>query len=440
MSKTINQNILNKDHYNISFMGHVDHGKSTLVGEILISSQNIRPTQLTELKKVAEANNKQSFYKAYLLDKTEDERKKGVTIELSHNEFVIANNHFTIIDCPGHADYIKNAITGLSQSDVVVVVLSCTAGIEEQTKEHITLARTYNISNLIIAINKIDEVNYSQEAYNNRKSEITLFLRKRGYKEGTVPILPTSGYVGDNVATRSDKLPWYQGPTLFEIIKNIKIDKKIEEKLPFRFLVEGTTNIPGTGLIITGSCLSGTANKGDEVIIKPTGKEGKLNSIEAHQQKLEVIRKGFNCGIQVKGIDKKEIKRGHVFGLKSSPPLNSKNFEAECYFINIKEQIKPGRNLILYIGSTLISCTVTALISIIDPKTGLVITENPEGIGKGQKGVLSLTPKKPIVIEPLKENPYRSRFAIREGRETIGGGYCTKVTYTDEDSFNLDKK
>jgi len=437
MNKNINQNIINKEHYNISFMGHVDHGKSTLVGEILIASQYIKPQKLAELKTIAEGNNKQSFYKAYLLDKTEDERKKGVTIELSHNEFVLGDNHFTIIDCPGHADYIKNAITGLSQSDVVVVVLSCTAGIEEQTKEHITLARTYDISNLIIAINKIDEVNYKEESYNTRKEEITEFLRKRGYKEGTVPILPTSGYLGDNVATKSSNLPWYNGPTLFEVIEKIKLNKKVNEEIPFRLLVESTMSIPGSGLIITGNCLSGTATKGSDLIVKPTGKEGKLASIEAHNQKLDFIKKGFNCGLQIKGLTKGDLKRGDVIGLKSNPPLNVREFDAECYFISIKEKVKAGRNLILFIGSTLISCKVGKVVSILDPRTGVVKEENPEGIGKGQKGVVRLVPIRPIVIEPLSVNPYRSRFAIREGRETIGGGYCTKVEYTAEDSFNL---
>jgi len=437
MNKIINENIINKEHYNISFMGHVDHGKSTLVGEILISSQKIKPNKIEELKRIADSNNKQSFYKAYLLDKTEDERKKGVTIELSHNEFVIKDNHFTIIDCPGHADYIKNAITGLSQSDVVVVVLSCSAGIEEQTKEHITLARTYNISNLIIAINKIDEVNFSEDSYNTRKEEITLFLRKRGYKEGTVPILPTSGYNGDNVSKPSPNLPWYTGPTLFNLIEQIKIEKKDTSQLPFRLLVETTMNIPGSGLIITGNCLSGEARKGDELVVKPSGKEGKLASIEAHNQKLDFIKKGFNCGLQVKGFDKGSLKRGDIIGLKENPPLNVKQFDTECYFINIKEQVKKGRNLILFIGSTLISCKVIEIKNILDPKTGLVIKENPEGINKGQKGVLTLSPIRPIVIEPLSVNPHRSRFAIREGRETIGGGYCTSVEYTDEDSFNL---
>lgn len=435
-AKGINQNIIEKPHYNISFMGHVDHGKSTLVGEILISSQNISSNKLDELKKIAESNNKISFYKAYLLDKTEDERKKGVTIELSHNEFVIGNKHFTIIDCPGHADYIKNAITGLSQSDVVVVVLSASAGIEAQTREHITLARTYDIKNLVVAINKIDEVKYSEEVYNSRKEEILLFLSKRGYRAESVTILPVSGYLGDNVSKKSQNLPWYNGPTLFEVMEGIQIEKK-EEEFPFRLLVESTMTIPGSGLIVTGNCLSGTAVKGDDLLVKPSGKEGKLASIEVHNQKVDFINKGFNCGLQIKGLTKEDLKRGDIIGLKSKPPLNVKQLTAECYFINLNDKIKKGRNLILFVGSTLISCKVDQIIDIVDPRTGLVAETNPEGIGKGQKGTLRLSPIRPIVIEPISINPYRSRFAIREGRETIGGGYCKTVIYTDQDLFNL---
>src|SRR3989344_2049029 len=192
-----------KPHMNLVTIGHVDHGKSTLVGRLLYDTGAVRDEQMRKLKDLAKELKKETFEFAFVMDKLKEERERGVTIDIMHQRFDTPKYYFTIIDAPGHRDFVKNMITGTSQADGAILVVSAKDGIQDQTKEHAYLARVLGVGQMIVAVNKMDAVNYEESAYNKTKEEVIKLLKGVGFKTDDMNFIPTSGYVGDNVVKKS---------------------------------------------------------------------------------------------------------------------------------------------------------------------------------------------------------------------------------------------
>ena len=304
-----------KTHVNIVFIGHVDHGKSTTVGRILFDSGTIDEQTLRKLKDKAQELGKAGFEFAFVMDNLKEERERGVTIDLAHKKFETEKYYFTIIDAPGHKDFIKNMITGASQADVGVLVVAANDGVMAQTKEHMFLARTLGVGQLIIAVNKMDikGVDYSEERFNKVKEDVTNLLKTVGYKPEEVPFIPIASLVGDNVVKKSDKMPWYTGATLVETMNNIKPPEKPTD-LPLRMPLQDVYNITGIGVVPVGRVETGVLKVGDKVIVVPgrdgKGVKGEVKSIEMHHEQMQQAEPGDNVGISVRGIGKKDVARG----------------------------------------------------------------------------------------------------------------------------------
>ena len=223
----------NKPHLNIVTAGHVDAGKSTLIGRLLFDTGAIREEEMRKLKEAASEYKKETFEFAFVMDTVKEERMRGLTIDLMHRPFETKKWYFTIIDAPGHRDFVKNMITGASQADVAILVVSAKQGegVQEQTKEHAWLLRVLGVNQLIVAINKMDTVNYDEKRFNEIKEDVTKLLKSIGYKVEEIPFVPVSAYVGDNVAKKSDKTPWYADGTLVEVLDTyVKEPKKPTDK------------------------------------------------------------------------------------------------------------------------------------------------------------------------------------------------------------------
>ena len=227
-----------KPHLNLVFIGHVDHGKSTTVGRILYDTGNIDPHELENLKKLAEQMGKATFEFAFVMDQVKEERERGLTIDVAHKRFDTDKYYFTIIDAPGHRDFVKNMITGTSQADAAVLVVGGAEGVQTQTKEHIFLARTLGVEQLIVAINKMDATKppYAEARFNELKTELTGLLKGVGYKVDRVPFIPISSYKGENIVKASSKMPWYKGPSLVESLNQLTVPPK-PTNLPLRLPV-----------------------------------------------------------------------------------------------------------------------------------------------------------------------------------------------------------
>ncbi|MDD1711512.1 MAG: GTP-binding protein, partial [Methanoregulaceae archaeon] len=215
-----------KPHLNLAVIGHIDHGKSTLVGRLMFETGAVPPHIIEGYRKEAESKGKATFEFAWVMDNLKEERERGITIDIAHKRFDTQKFYFTVVDCPGHRDFVKNMITGASQADAAILVVAATDGVMEQTKEHVFLARTLGITQLIIAINKMDAAKYDQKRFEEVKKDLSALLQMVGYKPAETLFIPTSALQGVNIAKKSPETPWYTGPTLLEALDTLKEPEK----------------------------------------------------------------------------------------------------------------------------------------------------------------------------------------------------------------------
>ena len=415
-----------KPHLNLIFIGHVDHGKSTLVGRLMYDMGVVKPQELEKMKKEAEALGKSTFEFAFFLDTTTEERKRGVTIDLSHIRFETDKYYFTIIDAPGHRDFVKNMITGTSQADAAVLVVAVKEGVQPQTKEHAFLARIMGIKQMVVAINKMDTVNYEEGAYKKTKEEVEKLLKGIGYDTSKIAFVPISALVGDNVTKKSDKTPWYNGPTIIEAINNLNPPEPLTN-FPLRVPIQDVYSITGIGTVPVGRVETGVLKVGDKVIFEPANVSGEVKSIEMHHEALQEAKPGDNIGFNVRGITKEQIRRGDVVGHVDNPPTVAKEFTAQIVVLHHPTAISKGYTPVIHVHTTQVACKFKELKQKLDPRNGQVIEENPDFLKTGDAAIVVLEPTKPMVIEPKSKNPKLSSFAIRDMGQTLGAGFVIDV-------------
>jgi len=418
-----------KPHLNLAFIGHVDHGKSTLVGRLMYDTGAIDPHVIDEYRKEAAAKGKATFEYAWVMDSLKEERERGVTIDIAHQRFDTDKYYFTVVDCPGHRDFVKNMITGASQADAAVLVVAAPDGVMAQTREHVFLARTLGVNQLIIAINKMDATTppYSEKRYNEVKDEVGKLLKMVGYKVEEIPFIPTSAYNGDNLAKMSENTKWYKGVYFLESLNNLKLPQK-PTALPLRVPVQDVYTISGVGTVPVGRVETGVMKKNDKIIFEPAGVLGEVKSIEMHHEEVPEAYPGDNIGWNVRGVSKKDIRRGDVCGHPEKPPTVAKEFKAQIVVLQHPSAISVGYTPVFHCHTAQVACTVTQILAKLDPRTGAVKEENPAFIKAGDAAIVMVTPSKPMVIEKVKEIPQLGRFAIRDMGQTIAAGMCMDVT------------
>lgn len=416
-----------KPHVNLVFIGHVDHGKSTLVGRTLYDTGALSEQDYRKLKSEAEARGKGTFAFAYVMDNLKEERERGVTIDVAYKKFDGKKNSFTIIDAPGHRDFVKNMITGTSQADAAVLVVAAKEGVQPQTKEHAFLAQVMGLKQLIVAINKMDEVKYEEKRFEEVKKEMEKLLTGIGYKQETVKFVPVSAWVGDNVAKKSEKMTWYKGPTLIDTLDEIVPPAPPTDK-PLRLPIQDVYNIKGVGTVPVGRVETGTIKPGDKIYFEPSAKEAEVKTIEMHHEQLKEAKPGDNIGFNVRGVAKNEIARGDVVGHTKDKPTVAKEFTAQIVVLNHPTAIPINYTPVFHIHTAQLSCQVTEIQKKLDPKTGQVKEENPKFLKTGDAAVIKVVPTRPVVVEEYKKFPQLGRFAIRDMGQTVAAGIVLSVT------------
>ncbi len=410
-----------KPHMNLAMIGHIDHGKSTLVGRLMYETGAVPEHIIEKFKQEAKAKGKESFAFAWVMDTLKEERERGITIDVAHKRFDTDKYYFTIVDCPGHRDFVKNMITGASQADAAILVVSAKDGVQAQTKEHVFLSRTLGINQIIIAMNKMDEVDYSEERFTAVKNELTQLLKMVGYKPEEMHFIPTSAFFGDNVAKPSEKTKWYKGPTILQALDMLKEPEK-PVNLPLRIPVQDVYTISGIGTVPVGRVETGKMKKGDKVIFMPSKASGEVKSIEMHHEEIMEALPGDNIGWNVRGVDKKSIRRGDVCGHVDKPPSVAEEFTAQIVVLQHPSAITVGYTPVFHCHTAQVACTLTSLDKKLDPKTGQVKEENPTFIKTGDAAIVTVRPTMPLCIEKVKEIPQLGRFAIRDMGQTIAAG------------------
>ncbi|MDD2778220.1 MAG: translation elongation factor EF-1 subunit alpha [Methanocellales archaeon] len=415
-----------KPHLNLAMIGHVDHGKSTMVGRLLTETGAIPAHTIEQYKKEAEAKGKATFEYAWVMDTLKEEKERGVTIDVAHKRFDTSKYYFTVVDCPGHRDFVKNMITGTSQADATVLVVSAIEGIQPQTKEHVFLARTLGINQMIVAINKLDDVNYSEKKYNEIKSDVSNLLKTVGFKPEQVQYVAVSAYKGDNIVKKSDNTKWYDGPTLLEALENLKEPEK-PVTLPLRVPVQDVYTISGVGTVPVGRVETGKMKKGDKIIFQPSNVPGEVKSIEMHHEEIPEAIPGDNIGWNVRGIGKGDIRRGDVCGHPDNPPTVADEFTAQIIVLQHPSAITVGYTPVFHCHTAQVACTIIEIQKKLDPKTGAVLETNPDFIKAGDAAILQVKPSRPLVIENVKKIPQLGRFAIRDMGQTIAAGMVIDI-------------
>ncbi|MBI1971697.1 MAG: translation elongation factor EF-1 subunit alpha [Candidatus Aenigmarchaeota archaeon] len=410
-----------KPHINIMTSGHVDHGKSTLIGRLLFDTGAIREDEMRKLKETATDMKKETFEFAFAMDTSKEERERGVTIDLMHKPFETQKNYFTIIDAPGHRDFVKNMITGASQADAAILLCSVKEGIQDQTREHAYLLKVLGIKQMTVAINKMDAVGYDEAKFNAIKAEITKLLQGIGYKIDAVPMIPVSGYMGDNVVKKSDKMPWYKGPTLLESLDSIQLPPKPIDK-PLRLPVQDVYDIKGIGVVPVGRIETGTLKPGDQIVFMPSGAKAEVKSVEMHHKQLTQAEPGDNVGFNVRGISRDQIKRGDVVGKPDNPPTVAKEFTAQIIVLNHPTVITKGYTPVFHCHTSQMAGEIFEITKKLDPKTGATLAENPDLLKTGDAAIVKVRPSKPLVLEKQADFPQLARFAIRDMGQTVAAG------------------
>ena len=426
-----------KTNINVVVIGHVDSGKSTTTGHLIYKCGGIDARTLDKFEKEADQMGKGSFKYAWVLDKLKAERERGITINITLNKFETERYNVTVIDAPGHRDFIKNMITGTSQADAAILIIPANAGgfeaaicKEGQAREHALLAFTLGIKQIIVAVNKMDDntVNYKEDRYNEIVKEVGDFVKKTGFKPNDTQFIPISGWHGDNMLETSKNTPWYKGPSLIGCIDKLNPPVRLTDK-PLRLPLNDVYKIGGIGTVPVGRVETGVLKPGMVVNFCPSGITTEVKSIEMHHEVLPEAVPGDNVGFNIKNVAVKDLKRGYVTSdTKNMPAQECEEFVAQVIIFNHPNTISAGYTPVLDCHTAHIACKFNELICKIDRRTGKSMEDNPQTIKAGDCAKIRIKPTKNMCVETFTEYPPLGRFAVRDMKQTVAVGVIKEVT------------
>src|SRR5574338_273588 len=424
-----------KPHLNLIVTGHIDNGKSTTMGHFLMDVGLVDERTIASHAAESEKTGKGDTFKyAWVMDNIKDERERGITIDLAFQKFETPKYFFTLIDAPGHRDFIKNMITGASEADAAILVLSAKEGETDtaiapggQAREHAFLLKTLGVNQLIVAINKMDDSKYSEAAFKVAKEKAEKLIKSVGYKLENVPIIPVSGWKGDNLVKKSENMKWWTGKTMLETFDDFKLPEKPTGK-PLRIPIQDVYTITGVGTVPVGRVETGTFKPNDKIIVMPSGATGEVKSIETHHTQLEKAEAGDNIGFNLRGVDKKDIKRGDVIGTPDNPPNVAKEFRAQIIVIHHPTALAPGYTPVMHAHTAQVAATIVAFEAKINPQTGAAEEKDPKCLKAGDSAIVRIRPVRPIPIETFQDFPELGRFALRDMGATIAAGIVKEIT------------
>jgi elongation factor 1-alpha len=423
-----------KQHVSLVVIGHVDSGKSTTTGHLIFKCGGIDKRTIEKFEKESTEMGKGSFKYAWVLDKLKAERERGITIDIALWKFETEKYVFTIIDAPGHRDFIKNMITGTSQADVAVLMIASPpgefeAGISKdgQTREHALLALTLGIKQMIVCCNKMDACQFSEERYKEIVAELSDQLKKMGWKPAGIPFIPISGFQGDNMIEKSKNTPWYKGECLIDTLNKIEAPKRPLDK-PLRLPLQDVYKIGGIGTVPVGRVETGIIKPNMNVTFAPTGLSADVKSVEMHHEQMAQAIPGDNVGFNVKGLSVKDIKRGNVASdSKNDPAAEISNFKAQVIIMNHPGQIQNGYTPVLDCHTSHIACKFEEILCQMDRRTGKVQEEFPKHVKSGAACMVNMIPTKPMCCEVFSQYPPLGRFAVRDMKQTVAVGVIKEI-------------
>ncbi|KAG6926693.1 HBS1 like translational GTPase [Chelydra serpentina] len=425
-----------KQLLNLVVIGHVDAGKSTLMGHLLYLLGNVNKRTMHKYEQESKKAGKASFAYAWVLDETGEERERGVTMDVGMTKFETKTKVITLMDAPGHKDFIPNMITGAAQADVAILVVDASRGEFEagfetggQTREHGLLVRSLGVTQLAVAVNKMDQVNWQQERFQEITSKLGQFLKQAGFKESDVAYIPTSGLGGENLVTScqsSELTEWYKGKCLLEQIDSFKPPQRSVDK-PFRLCVSDVFKDQGSGFCVTGKIEAGYIQTGDRLLAMPPNETCTAKGITLHDEPVDWAAAGDHVSLTLTGMDIIKINVGCIFcGLKE-PIKACTRFRARVLIFNIDVPITKGFPVLLHYQTVSEPATIRRLLSILHKSTGEVTKKKPKVLTKGQNALIELQTQRPVSLELYKDFKELGRFMLRYSGSTIAAGVVTEI-------------
>lgn len=437
-----------RQHLNVVFIGHVDAGKSTIGGQILFLSNMVDERTIQKYEREAKDKNRESWYMAYIMDTNEEERSKGITVEVGRAHFETEKTRFTILDAPGHKNYVPNMISGASQADVGVLVISARKGEFEtgferggQTREHAQLAKTLGVSKLLVVVNKMDDpsVEWSRDRFDEIEKKIIPFLKSCGYNtKKDVQFLPISGLYGHNMKEKmpKDVCSWWDGPCLFDVLDGIELPLR-DPKGPFRMpLIDKYRDM---GTVVMGKIESGSVRRGETLIVMPNKAQVKVITVYRDNDEVNYAKPGENLRIRLSGIEEEDIIAGFVLSSVSKPIPAVLEFDAQLQILGLldhKAIFTAGYKAVLHIHSVVEECEIMTLIHQIDPKTKKPMKKKVLFVKSGAVVVVRIQVNQLICVEKFDDFPQLGRFTLRDEGKTVAIGKVVKFPKLENSSQN----
>jgi len=413
---------------NLVVVGHKDHGKSTLIGRLLYDSKAILEQKMQEIETELKRSGKEEFKFAFILDSLEEERKGGLTIDIMQTPFKSKKYFYTIIDCPGHREFIKKMLTGASQADAAVLVVSATDGIQDQTRQHTFLIKTLGIKQLVVAVNKMDRVEYQKSVFDETCQILDGILEPTSFKN--VPKVPISALNGDNVFVKSQNMKWYNGSTLIDTLDDTVKPVQLPFNKPLRGCVQDVYKLENNEIVIC-KIETGILEAGKTVYFSPSGKKGTVKTIEMFGSQLEKATPGDSVGLILNKVQ--DIQRGEVISYPENPAKTAKNFVAEIILFS-ETEIKNGDVHTIRCGTAEKKCKVEKILTEIDPVNLTVLANSPKGLKGSNVGEVKFSPLEPLSIEKHSEFPPLGRFVIEGRKGPVGAGIVLNVEWDRTES------
>ncbi|XP_044253976.1 HBS1-like protein [Tribolium madens] len=425
-----------KEHLYMVVIGHVDAGKSTLMGHLLYDLGQVNQKAMHKYEQESRKVGKQSFMYAWVLDETGEERNRGITMDVGRSQFETKTKHVTLLDAPGHKDFIPNMISGAGQADVALLVVDATRGEFEtgfdfggQTREHALLVRSLGVTQLAVAINKLDTVSWSKERFDEISQKLKIFLKQAGFREGDVTFVPCSGLTGQNLIdkpTENELLTWYNGPCLLEVIDNFRTPARPVSK-PFRLSINDIFKGTGSGFCVSGRVETGSLNVGDRVMVCPNRELSVVKSLYIEDLSQTVVFAGDQATVTLSGIEMQNVSIGNVLCDPQNPVQVSSKFQARIVVFNLTIPITKGFSVILHHQSLVEPAVVRKLISQLNRSTGEVVKKHPRFLSNNTSAIVEIQVSRPIALELYSDCKELGRFMLRVGGVTIAAGLITKI-------------
>jgi bifunctional enzyme CysN/CysC len=414
------------ENLNIVIVGHVDHGKSTLLGRLYADTGSLPDGKLEKVQAICRQQGKEFEY-AFLFDAFLEEQEQGITIDTARTFFMWKGRHYIIIDAPGHKEFLKNMISGAARAEAALLLIDALEGVKEQSKKHGYLLSLLGVRQFAVVVNKMDLVGYRQDVFEGIEKEYREFLAQFG----AVPerIIPVSAKMGDNIANRSGTMPWYQGPTVLDTLSLFKKETARSEQ-PLRFPVQDVYKFDARR-IIAGRITAGRLKIGDHLVFSPSNKRANIRSIEAFN--VEPVLTGAEAGQSV-GITLDEqifVERGEVATHQEQLPLVSTAFKANLFWLG-KQPLEQGRRYLLRVATREVECEVAAIHRIIDTMD-LNQQSGSNKVARNQVGELTLRTKAPVAFDLSASFEATGRFVLVDDYDIAGGGIVTEMIRDDQE-------